>query len=291
MYDIFNFTVNENEKGMRLDKFVFSKLPFSSRAYLVLMISEGFCLVNGQPKPGGHKITAGDNIVLEVEVSKFTSIQPDEIELNILFEDDEIIVVDKPSEMLVHPSRFIRQGTLLNALNHHLHQQNKKFRAGLPHRLDKQTSGLIVISKTERALRILATHFQRKLVKKTYLALVEGIVRQEKGEIIAPVGRVEDGIPRWQVVETGKPSHTIFSVIDKNTQFSLLEMEPVTGRTNQLRVHAAHIGHPIVGDTKRGGRAYQRLCLHAAKLGFFHPNGGWLEFQSEIPPDIKDLVN
>jgi 23S rRNA pseudouridine1911/1915/1917 synthase len=178
--------------------------------------------------------------------------------------------------MLAHPSHRENSGTLLNALVHHLNQSAHRtppfalIRPGLIHRLDKQTSGLLVVAKNARAHRILSGHFMRKLVEKRYLALVEGLVEKDLGTIEAPIGRYDE-LKHWSVKPDGKHSETRFRVLETHHDTTLLELEPVTGRTNQLRIHCEMIGHPIVGDVRRGGREFARLCLHAHKLAFPHP--------------------
>ena len=197
--------------------------------------------------------------------------RPENIALEIVFEDDEIIVVNKPSGMLVHPSHRENSGTLLNGLAYYLNKKSDRvIRPGLPHRLDKDTSGLIVVTKTARAHRIISGHFMKKRVQKLYLALVEGIVADDSGTIEAPIGRFAD-LKLWGVHVDGKHSESRFKVRERFSDATLLELEPVTGRTNQLRIHCQLIGHPIVGDIQRGGREFRRLCLHAFKLSFPHP--------------------
>lgn len=178
-------------------------------------------------------------------------------------------------------------------------------RPGLVHRLDRATSGLIVVAKTPRALTILSRHFRKRLVEKRYLALVRGKVSQEFGSINAPIGRDPDQLPHWRVMEEGKPAETRFKVLDRLERATLLELEPVTGRTNQLRIHCAHMGHPIAGDemhsdcglgsessagqesTVHNPQSAIRLCLHAWKLAFHHPaNGDWMEFTTPVPDDL-----
>jgi 23S rRNA pseudouridine1911/1915/1917 synthase len=309
MQKIFQFETGPADTKQRLDDFLFSKITIVSRIYTARRIREGFCLVNGETAPGGYKLQAGDKIQITLEISPDTEMKAEKMPLEILYEDEEIIVLNKPVGLLVHPSRYVRSGTLLNGLLYHLtadcepriggfsgviatkitaeeqrstnKRQKSVIRIGLPHRLDRETSGLMVVTKTERALSILSTHFERKLVEKTYLALVEGIPTEDAGEIKAPVGRIDFAVPRWQVSEVGRPAETHFKVLKKFADSALLELKPITGRTNQLRVHCAHLGHPIFGDTTRGGREFARLCLHARKLDFFHPNGGWLQFAED----------
>ncbi len=278
--------------------------------YLAGQIASGFCLVNGAVAPVGRKLQEADLIEIEIDDSAQTAMLPEELPLDIVFEDAEIIVVNKPAEMLVHPTHRVKTGTLANALAFHLNKfrqngeitqeqdeskiQNPKskiaVRPGLVHRLDKQTSGLMVAAKTERALRILSSHFERKLIEKRYLAAVTGDVPEDAGKIIAPIGRLADEKPHWRVLPEGKAAETNFQVLERRAgQLTLLELEPVTGRTNQLRIHCAHAGFPILGDVERGGREFSRLCLHAAKLSFYHPNGGWLTFEAKPPPEFIEI--
>jgi 23S rRNA pseudouridine1911/1915/1917 synthase len=224
------------------------------------------------------------------------AMKPEPLPLEIAFEDAEIIVVNKAAGMLMHPTFAQKTGTLLNALAYYLNARREKeefdspdstrdlrpfVRPGLIHRLDRQTSGLLVVAKTPRAHRILSDHFRRKLVEKKYFALVEGLVKEDSGTISAPIGRIEK-IRLWNVKADGKHAETRFWVKERFSDSALLELEPVTGRTNQLRIHCAHIGHPIIGDEWHSRREFPRLCLHAYKLAFWHPNGNkWMEFETE----------
>lgn len=306
---IFEFEITEENARERLDRFLYREIGVVSRMYLRDTLETGECLVNGETKPRGYHLEIGDKVKIQINVAALTAMTPEDISLEILFEDAEILVVNKPAGMLVHPTKNVKTGTLANALAYYLNIsetesgdtaqsvkskiQNLKpktvVRPGLIHRLDKDTSGLMVVAKTARAHRILSDHFQRKLVKKLYLAVVEGIAAEDTGTIIAPIGRIGEEKPHWRVLEEGKEAETRFRVLDRRTETTLLELEPVTGRTNQLRIHCAHMGHPIVGDLWYGAKPYSRLCLHAAKLSFYHPNGGWLEFESELPPEMENF--
>lgn len=312
----FQFEIDESNSKERLDRFLYDQIGTVSRMYLADLIEKNLALVNNEPQPGGYKLKIDDKVSITVDETAETAMTPEDIPLEILFEDAEILVVNKPAGMLVHPTKTVKTGTLANALAFHLNcdaetrrhwdtekinesssnvsaslrlrvSASQKFvRPGIIHRLDKQTSGLMVIAKTVRAHRILSSHFQRKLVKKLYFALVEGIVAEDAGTINAPIGRLEEK-PHWRVLPDGKEAETRFRVVERYADKTLLELEPVTGRTNQLRIHCAHTGHPIVGDEWYGGREFSRLCLHAAKLAFFHPNGGWLEFETNQPEEMK----
>jgi 23S rRNA pseudouridine1911/1915/1917 synthase len=272
----FEFQITNKDYKKRLDEFLCAEFPHLSRMYLRELVRDEKCDVNGRWENRGYLLKTNDFIEIEVDRARQTSLQPEPIPLEIIFEDAEFLVVHKPSGMLVHPTIRVRSGTLLNALAHHLNisrSENDIFkRAGLVHRLDKDTSGLVVIAKNARSHRILSSHFQQKLVEKRYFALVEGIVREDSGTIEAPIGRYAE-TRFWDIKEDGKESVTNFWVRERFADKTLLELEPVTGRTNQLRIHLAYIGHPILGDIKYGGREFTRLCLHAFRLNFWHPNG------------------
>ena len=289
----FQFHIAEASYKHRLDKFLFDEITAVSRMYLKYLIREGNCLVNGYAALGGYHLKCGDAVEMEIDINAETAMLPEAIPLEILFEDSEIIVLNKPPEMLVHPTRGVRTGTLLNGLIYHLNfaaeaepQTGKFQRVGLVHRLDKRTSGLMVVAKNPHAHKNLSRHFQRKMVEKKYYAVVEGVIKEESGTINAPIGR--DAVEKfWHVTPDGRVAETNYRVVKRNSETTLLELEPVTGRTNQLRLHCAHIGHPIIGDDKYGGREFARLCLHAFRLSFWHPNGSErLEFELELPKDF-----
>ncbi|HEX8286924.1 MAG TPA: RluA family pseudouridine synthase [Pyrinomonadaceae bacterium] len=285
----YEFQVTEAENKTRLEDFLLARFRTLSKIYLREVVRDERCEVNGRLENRGFKLRTNDFIEIEIDNSRQTTIEPESVPLEIVYEDPEILVVNKPAGMLVHPTLKVRTGTLLNGLVFYLNQnlvENKEnylsyIRAGLIHRLDKDTSGLLVIGKNARAHRILCSHFQRKLVEKRYFALVDGSVNDESGTIKAPIGRyAEEKI--WNIKPDGKQSITNFWVKNRCADRTLLELEPVTGRTNQLRIHLAHVGHPITGDEKYGGKPFQRMCLHAYKLCFRHPSGGKrMEFVAE----------
>lgn len=279
MTETLYFQVDEKSHKLRLDEFLFDRIEGLSKMYLRDLMKTEKCQVNGEFKDRGFRVRTNDFVELEVDRRVERAMKPEPIPLDIVFEDDEIVVVNKPAGMLMHPTFAQKTGTLLNALSYHLNFRAprpniaaKFLRPGLIHRLDRQTSGLVVVAKTPRAHRILADHFKRKLIEKRYSAMVEGRVREESGKIVAPIGRFAD-IKLWKVKPDGKYAETLFWVKQRFSDYTLLELEPVTGRTNQLRIHCAHIGHPIIGDRWHGGREFARLCLHARRLSFRHPNG------------------
>ncbi len=286
----FEFQIGENFHRKRLDEFLFNEFSSLSKAYLRRTVKEGGCEVNGLIENRGRILKKNDFIEVELDRNQEKGMKPEEIPIKIVYEDEAIIVVDKPSGMLVHPTNYERNGTLLNGLSFYLNKSNSTglfIRPHLIHRLDRETSGLMVIAKTPKASRTLCNHFKRKLFEKKYFALVNGEVEVVEGVIEEPIGRYHE-LKMWNVMEGGKPSETRFRFVDKSGGNSLLELEPVTGRTNQLRIHCAHIGHPIVGDEKYGGSEFQRMCLHASKISFWHPNGGAkIELSSEISFESK----
>jgi 23S rRNA pseudouridine1911/1915/1917 synthase len=281
------------------------------------LISEGACLINQTPGRAGQRIAAGDQIEISFDEGAPTAMMPEPIAIEIAYEDEHIIVVVKPSGMLVHPTIAVKSGTLANALVYHLnrgfYEENKEgaahgklhslVRPGLIHRLDRPTSGLMVVAKTRRALTQLSRHFRRRLVDKRYLALVAGRVDQDEGSIGAAIGRDPERRPQWWVMDEGRAAETRFRVVERLRSATLVEMQPVTGRTNQLRIHAAYMGHPIIGDqqyadfgllnSEQSGESKigPRLCLHAWRIGFYHPaGGGWVEHTSELPSDITSVI-
>ena len=282
--------VTSAERKKRLEDFLFDRFGGLRKMYLREIVRDGRCEVNGRHENVGYRVRANDFLEIELDLSRENAMRPQEIPLDIVFEDAHLMVVNKPAGMLVHPTHRDKNGTLLNGLVFYLNHSGEPpaltggpaCRPGLIHRLDKQTSGLLVISKTNRAHRILADHFKKKLIEKRYLALVDGVVERDEGSIEAPIGRLAEH-KHWGIRHDGKHSVTRFWVRERFVDTTLLELEPVTGRTNQLRIHCESIGYPIVGDLKRGGREFERLCLHAWRLSFKHPcSGELLSFQKPI---------
>jgi 23S rRNA pseudouridine1911/1915/1917 synthase len=277
----------EHQK-MRLEDLLLDHFPSLSKMYLRELVKTEKCEVNGRQENIGYRVRPNDFIEIDVDHTRGTAMRRENIPLEIVFEDDAIIVVNKPAGMLMHPSHRENSGTLLNALAHYLNQDQagKNVRPGLPHRLDKETSGLVVVAKTARAHRRISDSFMKKRVAKRYLALVEGLLGKDKGSIDAPIGRFPE-LKMWNVMDGGKHSESRFEVRRRLSNSTLVELEPVTGRTNQLRIHCELLGHPIVGDVQRGGREFSRLCLHASTLVFRHPDTGQdMEFKAEMPAEF-----
>lgn len=272
------------------------RIGWLSRMRISKLIAGGRCKVSGRVVESGQKIKPGDMIEFEVDDMGPSSMTPEPIPLEILYEDEHICVVVKPAGLLVHPTKNVKSGTLANALAYHFNRfrQGDPIRPGIVHRLDRETSGLMVVAKTGRALSVLSSHFRRRLIEKRYLALVCGRVSEDEGVITAPIGRDPSEKPRWRALEGGKPAQTRFRVLERiDLLASLLELEPITGRTNQLRIHCAHMGHPIFGDEKYGGPIGPgRLFLHASRLVFHHPAGGRarMEFGSPLPAELESFL-
>jgi len=293
------FSILVADAGRRVDDYLASQLGWLSRIRIARLISDGHCLVNGIVARPGKKLAVGDSVEVSEPDGPPTAMTPEPIPLQVVYEDEHVMVVVKPAGMLVHPTIGVKRGTLANGLVYHLNRDlsgvtgGAVIRPGIVHRLDKATSGLMVVAKTPRALSVLSKHFRRKLVKKRYLALVNGRIVDEEKLISAPIGRDPDRRPHWGVMEAGKPSETRLRVLERRDGATFVELEPITGRTNQLRIHCAFLGHPILGDSlygpgmeehDNGQTASPRLFLHACKLGFHHPQSGeWIE--------VEDLVN
>ena len=284
-----SFTFIVATKGFRLDQFLALHFPAISLTRLRTAIKQGDARLNGRTTYSGWIVQAGDQVTIQLDPDAPTSAMPEKIPLEVLFEDEDLLIVNKPVGLLSHPSHKEKSGTLLNAIAYHL-LHSPKLPTSVPrpillHRLDRDTSGVIALAKSERANRIIAKAFRERRVKKHYLALVYGVVAAEAGMIDAPIGHEPNLWPRWCVKDGGDASQTNFTVKQRFAEHTLLELEPLTGRTHQLRLHCTHIGHPIVGDpVYQGGdktmvQASSDLklnhqLLHAHSLAFRHPSTG-----------------
>ena len=284
----------------RLDRFLASRLAEVSLTRIRGMISEGTVLVNGAGALPGLKLASGDRISITSSLPSESAATPEQIPLDVIYEDSEIIVVNKPSGLLVHPSNKVRTGTLTNALSYHFLVSGQRGpRTGLVHRLDGNTSGVIVVAKTARAHRLLSNAFRERLVSKTYITVVRGRVEAESGTIVAPIGYEAGTWPRWKVIDTGRAAETRYIVKQRFDEYTLLELEPLTGRTHQIRIHCAFIGHPVVGDPFYGRTTddssrqlgLKHHLLHALRLEFTHPaTRARMSFQAPIPETFVRLI-
>jgi 23S rRNA pseudouridine1911/1915/1917 synthase len=282
-------TVEEADASSRLDDFLAARLSHLSRMRIAALVARGRCAVEGARAQAGRRLAAGEVVELSLAADEGpNAMTPEPLPLEIVYEDADLVVVVKPAGMLVHPTRGVKGGTLANALAYHLNRNAQTVvRPGLVHRLDRATSGLLAVAKTREANARLAGHFQRRLVEKRYVAVLEGAVCEDSLVIDAPVGRVAESSPAWGVTDAGKPAETRLRVVERRATRTLVELEPLTGRTNQLRVHCAHAGHPVVGDIWYARDPFPRLCLHAARLSFRHPSTNeWVDFASPAPEGL-----
>jgi 23S rRNA pseudouridine1911/1915/1917 synthase len=283
--------------GKRLDRYVADQLPDLSRGSVQALIESGRVLVDGQQRKPKFRMTPGEVVSVEIPPPEVDEILPDPIPLSIVYEDADVIVVDKPAGMVVHPAPGHPRGTLANALLAHVPgiSVGGSQRPGIVHRLDKDTSGLIVAAKTDRGRTTLVSQWEDRSVEKTYLALVAGSVTDEEVTIDAPIGRDPKNRQRMAVLRSGRPAVTRFRVVERFPNATLLELSIETGRTHQIRVHLAFIGHPIIGDQLYGRpRAtdpqLDRQFLHASALAFQLPSGAQLRFEAPLPGDLEAVL-
>ena len=288
------------EEGQRLDHFLSSKGGDTSRSYWQKICRRGYIFVNGEKQTkSGVKLKKGDKIEILIPPAETLEVEAEDIHLEILHEDEDLIVINKPKGMVVHPSAGHYSGTLVNALLSHCKELTAigdTIRPGIVHRLDKDTSGLMVAAKNERSLRSLAQQLKDRDVKREYIAVVHGAPPYPKGVINAPLGRDPRHRKRFAVVKEGKGRQAItyYEVIKKLHSFSLVSLKLQTGRTHQIRVHLAYIGSPVLGDPLYGPRRSpyrnEGQFLHARKLGFIHPrNKKYLEFTREPGEEFKKI--
>ena len=305
------FTINKSQIGQRLDIFLAQSNAAISRSHVKCVIEEGDVLVNGKEPKVSQKLKEGDVIVLTQRPPQEALALPQNIPLNIVYEDEAIIVINKPAAMVVHPAPGNYENTLVNALLFHCHDLSGiggVLRPGIVHRLDKDTSGLIVAAKSDEAHRQLSAQFEKHEVQKKYLALVWGNTKDKQGEIVKPVGRHTIDRKKMSTnTKRGKEAITFWKVIERYGVATLLEVEIKTGRTHQIRVHLSDLRYPIIGDAVYGSAAnrireiadldlkaqiktFNRQALHAAYLSFVHPlTGKRVEFNADMPQDLADL--
>jgi len=284
----------------RLDRFLAERLPDHSRAEVQRWIKSGLASVNGRPARPGMALKPGDVVLLTIPEPLQTELLPEDIPLVVLYEDEDVIAIDKPAGMVVHPAVGHSSGTLVNAILWHfpdIEGVGEGGRPGIVHRLDKDTSGIILVAKNSRAHRHLQAQFKDRTIEKTYLALVHGHVSPERGIIDAPIGRHPRHRKRMAVApaDKGREARTEYEIIAFYDANTLVAAHPLTGRTHQIRVHFASIGHPVVGDTVYGRRdAYRlgRFFLHAHRIRFHRPSDDELvELESPLPPELQALLD
>jgi 23S rRNA pseudouridine1911/1915/1917 synthase len=284
---------------MRVDKCIALRLGEGySRVYVKFLMDSGHVKVNGKDVKPRYAVRAGDSISVRMAPQeKESALTAENIPLDVLYEDEWLVVVNKPAGMVVHPGAGNKKETLANALLYHcgrLADSGDELRPGIVHRLDKDTSGVIVVAKNDRALRSLAKQFQKRTVKKRYIALVKGRVELDNGVVEAPVARHAVNRQKMDIEYVkGKKARTVYHVVRRFKGFTFLQLELETGRTHQIRVHMKHIGHPVLGDRTYGRTdGIRRQALHAEMLGFTHPDTGkYVEFHAPIPRDIQEILD
>jgi 23S rRNA pseudouridine1911/1915/1917 synthase len=302
------FTIEHTLPGIRLDVFLRDRYPVASRGALQRLIEQGHIRVNGQAVKPTHTPHAGELVEVCWPEAKATEAQPEEIPLEILFEDASLLVINKPPGLVVHPAAGHEEHTLVNALLHHCRGSLSGIggvaRPGIVHRLDKETSGCLVVAKNDETHLALARQFEERTVEKFYDAIVLGALKNEKGEIRASIARHPSHRKRMAVLESGESrfAHTSYRVLERLVHATHVEAEIHTGRTHQIRVHFQFIGHPVVGDDTYGGKANKRftettgyeaprVLLHARKLSFVHPRTGKkVKFTAPLPEDFRAAV-
>jgi 23S rRNA pseudouridine1911/1915/1917 synthase len=294
MTKVYSFVADKS--GIRLDKFVGDRCPELSRTHAQKLIGDGCITVNSQMAKASLKLSTGDKVDITIPPTPPSPLSPEEIPLHIIYEDDDLLVVDKPAGLTVHPAPGHPEHTLVNAiLAHypHLADISDSLRPGIVHRLDKDTSGVMLVAKNRVAQANLAAQFKGHTVVKAYLVLVKGRLTPANGIIEAAIGRDPRHRQRMAVVSRGREARTEYRVIRYLDGFTLIEVTPTTGRTHQIRVHLAAIGFPVVGDATYGVKSphLPRQFLHACCLGFRLPSTGeHVEFQSELPPDLAQAL-
>lgn len=304
------FRVSESETGRRLDAYLAAQIADWSRARLQRLIEDGDVLVNARTAKPSYKLRLHDEIEVELTAAAPTEFAPENIPLEIIHEDEDLIVVNKPAGLIVHPAAGVPRSTLANALAFHFQHLPQRTggqaRPGIVHRLDRDTSGLIMVAKTETAHENLTEQFRTREVFKSYVALVHGRVAAESGTIDQPIARDPRNRTRMAVVRTGRPSLSLYRVRRRYERFTLLDVEIKTGRTHQIRVHLQWLKHPVVSDPVYGdGRdntvsdprlraritALGRQFLHAEQLGFRHPRTHEpLRFTAPLPPELSEFL-
>ena len=289
--------VSEEQVNLRLDKALSLVRP-ESRTQIESFIKDGKIRVNGKVVKGSYKLELNDEIEVDEVSPKTLDIAAEDLKLEIVYEDDDIAIVNKPSGMVVHPAAGNEEHTLVNGLLYQMDIKssiNGVFRPGIVHRIDKDTSGLLMIAKNDLAMASLSNQLKEHTCNRIYVGLVYGVIGENEGKIIAPIGRSVSDRKKMTVVGTGKDAITHFKVIERYLDNTLCEFKLETGRTHQIRVHMKYIGHPLVGDPTYGPRhiiGNNGQFLHAKTIGFIHPTTGkYMEFSSELPEYFKEYLS
>ena len=298
--EVIERVVTENEEGKRFDAVVSMLNDKISRTLAQELIKDGTILLDGAKAKGTAKVKVGQVITMpeEYNTKPAENLVAEDIDIDILYEDEDIIVVNKPKDMVVHPAVGNWTGTLVNAMlgKHELSDENGEFRPGIVHRLDKNTTGVMVVAKNNNAHNVLSKQIQEHNFKKIYIALVKGVIPENEAIIEMPIGRHPTDRKKMAVVKDGREAYTKFKVLERFEKFTLVEVELKTGRTHQIRVHMSHIGYPIVGDdTYSNGKnpfGITSQMLHSKILGITHPGTEkYMEFEAPLPEEFENVLN
>ena len=291
------FTVGEDINEIRIDKYLIDELGYS-RSKIQKLINNGHILVNDKEIKNSYIVQIDDEIKVTGELNESIKAKPEKIDLDIYYEDEDLLVVNKPSGMVVHPSIGHNSSTLVNALLYHcnkLSHINGDIRPGIVHRIDKETSGLLLIAKNDQAHVILAEQLKAKKIVRKYIALVQGVIPHDTGTIDAPIGRDSNDRKKMAITEVNaKEAITHFKVLERLKEATLIECQLETGRTHQIRLHMKYIGYPIINDPVYGSKKIINnfgQMLHAKLLGFHHPKSNeYMEFEASIPKDFEEII-
>lgn len=297
--DNYLFEIQENQQ-MRLDKYLAEQFPEQTRSYLQKLIKEGQVLVNGKSVKSGYQLSRGDEVSVNIPEPKELDVEPQKMDLDIVYEDEDVILINKPKGMVVHPAPGHTTDTLVNGLLYHCKDNlsgiNGVARPGIVHRIDRDTTGILIVCKNDMSHNSIAAQLKEHSINRRYRALVHGNLKEDSGTIEGPIGRHPVDRKKMAINErNGKPAVTHYTVLERFGNYTLIECKLETGRTHQIRVHMSSIGHPLVGDEVYGPAKcpfkLQGQCLHAMVLGFVHPRTGeYMEFSADLPEYFEELL-
>ena len=293
------FEIQEDQQ-MRLDKYLADQFPEQTRSYLQKLIKDGEVTVNGKNVKTGYQLSKGDEVSVNIPEPKELDVEPQKMDLDIVYEDDDVILVNKPKGMVVHPAPGHTTDTLVNGLLYHCKDNlsgiNGVARPGIVHRIDRDTTGILIVCKNDMSHNSIAAQLKEHSINRRYRALVHGNLKDDTGTVEGPIGRHPIERKKMAINEkNGKPAVTHYTVLERFGNYTLIECKLETGRTHQIRVHMTSIGHPLVGDEVYGPAKcpfkLQGQCLHAMILGFVHPRTGeYMEFSADLPDYFEDLL-
>lgn len=293
------FEIQENQQ-MRLDKYLAEQFPEHTRSYLQKLIKDGEVLVNGKNVKTGYQLSKGDEVSVNIPEPKELDVEPQKMDLDIVYEDEDVILINKPKGMVVHPAPGHTTDTLVNGLLYHCKDNlsgiNGVARPGIVHRIDRDTTGILIVCKNDMSHNSIAAQLKEHSINRRYRALVHGNLKEDTGTVEGAIGRHPIDRKKMSINEkNGKPAVTHYTVLERFGNYTLIECRLETGRTHQIRVHMSSIGHPLVGDEVYGPAKcpfkLQGQCLHAMVLGFVHPRSGeYMEFSAELPEYFEELL-